>query len=65
MPVQRDHPQPETYPLPDAVTAVQNGTLRIPQGDGFKATADIQEGCRMCGLFLQHEHGDGVAAFPF
>jgi hypothetical protein len=59
-----DAPTPETYPLPDAVLAVQDGKLRIPQRDGHRAQTNLRDGCKLCGLFLQHEHG-GLAAFPF
>jgi hypothetical protein len=60
----QDQPTPETYPLPDAVLAVQDGKLRIPQRDGFKASRNMMDGCKFCALRLQHEHG-GLAAFPF
>jgi hypothetical protein len=63
--VVNDYPEPEVFPRPDAVLAVESGRLRIPPRDGYKATADMREGCPFCRLYLLHEHEPGRAAFPF
>jgi hypothetical protein len=49
----------------DAAKRIEDDLRRVAARDGFHSTADVREGCRMCGLFLQHEHGDGVAAYPY
>jgi hypothetical protein len=59
-----DCPSPERYDLPDAVIAVQEGRLPIPQHFGFHAVTNMREGCAACRLYLQHPH-NGVAAFPY
>jgi hypothetical protein len=60
-----DCPEPDRFPRPDAVIAVETGRLPIPKRQGFHATTNLRPGCLMCHpLYLQHEH-DGMAAFPF
>jgi hypothetical protein len=37
-----DHPEPQTFPRPDAVLAVESGQLRIPPRDGYLAQTNMR-----------------------
>jgi hypothetical protein len=60
-----DHPEPQTFPRPDAVLAVESGQLRIPPRDGYLAQTNMRDDCPLCRIYLQHSHDGMEAVFPY